>query len=810
MVDYESICQIATQCGFKDFTALQNRSFKDENFYSFKKWLFIIGATGSGKTLIALLSYFYEQRLHSQKGLPYKMLFSVPYRALASQKIDEIIYACRMLGLDLKILQSTSENTRDDNDIICGNADIAIIINEKIFMFAASDAKFLSRYNLLVLDEFALTQDPIRGIKTDFVLLKARREPNLRVVTLATPFFDWRNYINNFDFHIIHETQRPIEIKEIPIFKPYLNIDALPKQDFFIDICKKHLLQNEKIIIFLNSRQEVQKLSRTLTQKLADCGALEQWSKVEQCKKYILNESQAFDETSLYGILEAEDYKSLSYGIAFHNANMPPSLRYFIERDFMNTNGYIKIVCSTETLAYGINSNADVVIIPGMLKNNYGFSSYGKIILEHRIISPNEYMNYAGRAGRLDPLLPLSEQKKFGYVYPIMKKQLLKSWDNLARQIKTPELSISGYFKSESDVQALFLLSLFSEENVLTASDIADLVKELPHYDEQVFDAIEFIEKPLQYLLRRRLIYIVNADYDSEEYFVAEYKATDVGKKISGFVIKLADFDKILADLCHYTDKEHFFETDLFNSILSTEGIFVNLKIICGELTDKGKNFDSPFLPKTISEMEKIFKKNRRQMTTELYNQLLKNINSYKSAFKAKKYDKVFNDKNFILNRILAAILMWRYGECTPRSLYNSFKIYYEQMRRLMEIISYRLDMIRFSLNIAPGKNPSSTLLKEIGKPSLIKLEERLSKICTDIMYQPSSELCDLLNIRHCDMYTIQKLKPIDSYYHKLIKFSSNEEIPQDYKQKIIGKMQSWPSAWREAFVKKFGGILYA
>ena len=808
MNNYDMICDLSAQCGFKDFTDLQDKCFHDESFYDLDKWLFVIGATGSGKTLVALLSYFYEQRRKAQQGHPYKMLFSVPYRALASQKIDEIFHTCKVLGLNLKILQSTSEHTRDDDDILSGNVDIAVIINEKVFMFASSDDAFLSRYNLLVLDEIALTQDQLRGVKTDFILLKARKEKNLRVLTMGTPFFDWSNYVEKFNFTVLREVHRPIEIKELPLFKSEIKINSLPQKDFFLDICKKHLFNGKRIIIFLNSRKEVQKLSRELVQKLSSCGALKSWIAEEKCKKFILNEIQAVDETTLYATMDTEDYRAFSYGITFHNANMPPSLRYFIERDFMNKKSRLKIICSTETLAYGINSNADVVIIPGMLKNEYYLEENGKMKRKSRFLNPNEYMNYAGRAGRLNPELPLSEQKATGCVYPIMNKSAKKLWDTLAVKIKTPELSVSGYFKLDSDLQAFFVLSFFSEKNTMTAAEIASLLRQLPQADEIIFNEVEFVEKPLQDLLTRRLIYIANEDEDGEDDFILEYKATDVGKKISGFVIRLSDFDKILSDIPTCVTADKIFEADIFYSIISTAGIFLAAKNILGELTGKGTDSDSLFLPHTISVMKEIFKKNRKKMTSELYAQIMKDIRFYEGRFKSQSYIRIFLDKRFIIQRILAAILMWRYEEtCTPKSLYDNLKIYYEQMRRMMEIISYRLDIIRFSLYIAPGKNSSNKLRKELGFQCLIKLEEKLAKISDDIMYQPSSELCNLLAVQNYDMYKIQRLKSVESEYNRLTKLTVEEKMPEGYIQKLIRKMKSWPPNWREAFLKKFRGL---
>ncbi len=92
------ILELASQAGFNVLTALQKNSFDCRDFYDVGKWLFVLGATGSGKTLMALMSYFLERERAVERR--YKMLFAVPYRALASQKFDEITDITQKLGLN--------------------------------------------------------------------------------------------------------------------------------------------------------------------------------------------------------------------------------------------------------------------------------------------------------------------------------------------------------------------------------------------------------------------------------------------------------------------------------------------------------------------------------------------------------------------------------------------------------------------------------------------------------------------------------------------------------------------------------------
>ena len=94
----------------------------------------------------------------------------------------------------------------------------------------------------------------------------------MRVIALGTPFYNWNNYIQMYDFIRIEENERPINVKTYPVFYtrdgvnhveeeckavhegsfPVLNnnmYEMNPKQrrDFVIeDICTYHLKKTIK------------------------------------------------------------------------------------------------------------------------------------------------------------------------------------------------------------------------------------------------------------------------------------------------------------------------------------------------------------------------------------------------------------------------------------------------------------------------------------------------------------------------------------------------------------------------------------
>ncbi len=846
MEEYERLCELAAKLDVKDFTDLQWKVFSDAKFYDLSKWLFVLGATSSGKTLVALLAYFVIRERQVQKGLPYKMLFAVPYRALAAQKTAEIFAATKALGLSLKIFQSTSEYLVDDEKIFKGEADIVIIINEKIFMFAGNDSAFLERYDLLVLDEIGLVDDEFRGVKTDFILLHARRKKNLRVIVLGTPFYLWQKYLEKFDFVLFREDERPIKLLELPITYDdnkicevaddcqAVSLKDFAESEFFLDdkiqskpgeihllkiiaeVCRHHLQRSERILIFINNREDVRKFSRMMSRELARKGILKARMNLKACREYIKQKIQADNDDILFGIMNDDDYFSFACGVSYHNANMFSNLRSVIEEDFLSENGRLQIVFSTETLAYGINSNADVVIIPRLEKLRYdsiaNARNDGK--LGRRFLYPNEYMNYCGRAGRLNARHSANEQKKIGWVYPFIcanhfkKNSERTAWSELQEKVHSPENIASKFFEADpisKDFRPLYLLNLFSmfenKKQGATLEDIEEIIEQLPGSPSALSE--EEVKQPLEKLLERNLIY----ETDDEDDDWPRYKLSDIGRNLAGFVISIDNYDRLLSEICEYVTAEDFFVVDMFASIVSSSEILRAAKANLGELSYKNK--DGNFLQRAVSEMKIIFFSFQQKTTARLYRCLINDVDKFKWLLDKNKAVEVYGDENFKQYRILASILLWYRGRnCSPRRLYDGFKIYYETLHRMVESVSYRVEIMRFALPLAPAREKGQTLRQSLGVERTDEIAERMTRIINKMMYYPSKEFCDFLGISHCDLYKAQCLWKVERLYKLLC---SPEKTPETLEEiKLLAKeSEKWTPSWREAFKKNFGGKMF-
>lgn len=90
--------------------------------------------------------------------------------------------------------------------------------------------------------------------------------------------------------------------------------------------------------------------------------------------------------------LQDETLRKLAFaGYGYHHAGLPADDRSIVERLYMS--GFIRILCSTSTLAHGVNLPAHLVIIKG----TYSWRGSGKGYVK---LSRSDIIQMLGRAGR--------------------------------------------------------------------------------------------------------------------------------------------------------------------------------------------------------------------------------------------------------------------------------------------------------------------------------------------------------------------------------------------------------------------------
>ncbi len=596
--------------GYNEPTLLQKRAFSDPQFWDSQKVL-IMGNTSSGKTAIPLTRYLLDFEKRSKKP---KLLIAVNLRTLTTQMQDTI--QTRLQNRHHLSMQiSTSEYTDGDNDIKNGDVDIAIVIYEKLFIFSSTIKGFLSKYDHLLLDEAAVVSDPERGAKVDAILSMAIKEPKLKITILGTPLYSWDKYIRSYDFYPICIFSRPVPVHEFfyyPVnrFSPtdqkikcYQCADYRGKtiasgtapqswERTMMNLCLEEYLEDRKTLIFTFS----QSLTRTISKKMysyikkkLQLPTIPSKEIYEFLRGFLKHYDLSFEE--LKGYFDSfEEYEALYYGIAFHNASIPEKLRIAIETEFLKTpqhiNSGIHILVSTDTLAYGLNSNVDTVIITQMEK--YAMNQYQKL-------SFNTYQNCIGRSGRLG-------YQKYGTSYTFFTEDFEKKYFNQPVITSEPPQKAINYYAAgsfsqqerisgtlgkiisacDADSLSFFVLSLFSENTVMNTEELYQMIAKIPQ--ERKHDNIKIqnvLNEALTILEEEQFIEycIENDEINAFDNCDDEgYRLTSKGKCFQGYAIRMQSYKKLVNLIDTLIVGDDFYPIDLFMSLSQIEEFSASFK----------------------------------------------------------------------------------------------------------------------------------------------------------------------------------------------------------------------------------------
>lgn len=376
------------------------------------KSIIITAPSSSGKTFVgeiaAVHAYFSGK----------KTLFLVPMKAIAEEKYADFVRKYRRFGINVVI--STHDRTEFDSNILAGYFDIAVIIFEKMNVLLTQSAAVLNSCGLVIVDELQLLNERERGpgleiLLTKIKVLKEASKGSFQFLGLSAVLAD----LNQFDIWLnaqqCESKMRPLELHEgvlspngtlkvqkfndgtiyeeklpeidkvvVPSSEPMDREESDLLQDSILHrlllVCRHYLKEGKRILIFRKWRALAVSTAQFLSRELS----LRPASKV-------ISVLEEIENTNSHDVLT----ECLAKGIAFHNSDLLPETRLTIEDDFRSNDGQIKVVCSTSTLAMGVNLPCSIVIIPDALKPDPDAEAFHEIP-----ITTSEYKNMSGRAGR--------------------------------------------------------------------------------------------------------------------------------------------------------------------------------------------------------------------------------------------------------------------------------------------------------------------------------------------------------------------------------------------------------------------------
>ena len=370
---------------------MQSESF--EQIYKTDDNCVISSPTGSGKTvvfelaIIKLLTLKLNNPDYNIKNS--KILYMAPTKALCNERYDDWCNKFKSLNCNVGLLTGDSSFVELDS---VKKSDLIVCTPEKWDALTRrwSDySKLLDLVKLLLVDEIHFLREK-RGTSLEVVITRMKTMSlNLRIIALSATvpnIYDVSNWLGNSNGGSNNNNNSNIQTlvyddsyRAVKLNKTVYGYKTAGTSNPF------------KFEMFLNGKlPEVLKLHSKNKPVLIFCPTRN--SSIATAKFLLKDYSMPDNNNSIPNIptgINKEISELIQKGIAYHHAGLTAGERKFIEENFIK--GNIKILCSTSTLAVGVNLPAYLVIIKGTkVWNNESMEEYNELDL----------MQMMGRAGR--------------------------------------------------------------------------------------------------------------------------------------------------------------------------------------------------------------------------------------------------------------------------------------------------------------------------------------------------------------------------------------------------------------------------
>lgn len=384
----------------------------------------VCAPTGAGKTVVG------EFAVHLALAAGRKCFYTTPIKALSNQKHKDLVerYGAERIGL----------LTGDQS--INGDAPVVVMTTEVLRNMLYADSPALQGLSHVVMDEVHFLADRMRGAVWEEVILHLPEEVRLvslsATVSNAEEFGGWIQTVRG-DTTVVVDEHRPVPLWQHMLVGRRL-FDLFETHGGAIGPGGSGRVDPE-LLRHIAHRREADRMADwqprgrgrqghrgapgggrpparpdvigllkddgllpaiTFVFSRAGCDAA-----VKQCLRSPLRLTTQADRARIAEVIDRRcadlaeadlivlDYhewrEGLLRGIAAHHAGLLPVFRHTVEELF--TEGLVKAVFATETLALGINMPARTVVLERLVKFN------GE---QHAPLTPGEYTQLTGRAGR--------------------------------------------------------------------------------------------------------------------------------------------------------------------------------------------------------------------------------------------------------------------------------------------------------------------------------------------------------------------------------------------------------------------------
>lgn len=362
--------------------------------------LLLCAPTGAGKTNVAMLAILrtISQFRDSDTGKialdDFKIVYIAPLKALVQEQVREFGRKLEPFGIRVDELTGDSQLTKEQ----ISQTQMIVTTPEKwdIVTRKATDASYTNLVRLIIVDEIHLLHDERGPVIESIVARTLRRmEGSLAVpVRLVGLSATLPNYNDVATFLRVDPAKGVFffdsSFRPCPLGQQFVGITekkAIKRYQAMNDACYDKVIENAgkyQMIIFVHSRKECAKTARFIRDKAIELETITSILKTDAASHEVLKqESEKTKDNEMRDLLQ--------YGFAIHHAGLTRDDRKRAEDLFAS--GYIQVLVSTATLAWGVNLPAHTVIIKG---TQIYSPEKGKWVE----LSPQDVLQMLGRAGR--------------------------------------------------------------------------------------------------------------------------------------------------------------------------------------------------------------------------------------------------------------------------------------------------------------------------------------------------------------------------------------------------------------------------
>ncbi|KAI9277671.1 Sec63 Brl domain-containing protein [Umbelopsis sp. AD052] len=358
--------------------------------------------TGAGKTNVAMLTILHELGKFRNEATgaidldAFKIVYIAPMKALVQEMVGN--FGSRLKPYGIQVAELTGDRQLTKQQI--AETQIIVTTPEKwdVITRKATDRSYTNLVRLIIIDEIHLLHDD-RGPVLESIISRTIRhmEQTQELIRLVGLSATLPNYADVATFLRVNpdtglfffdSTYRPCPLKQE--FIGVTEKKAIKRLQVMNEICYDKVIgqinqrEENQVLVFVHSRKETAKTAKALRDMALEKDTITQFLKQDSASREILQSEAAT-------VKDANLQDLLPYGFACHHAGMTRADRTLVEELFAD--GHIKVLCSTATLAWGVNLPAHAVIIKG---TQIYSPEKGRWVE----LSPQDVLQMLGRAGR--------------------------------------------------------------------------------------------------------------------------------------------------------------------------------------------------------------------------------------------------------------------------------------------------------------------------------------------------------------------------------------------------------------------------